>query len=139
MATELSVHSVHQGGLRVLARAGAYDLQTDYPMPGGEPPTGPTSLQLLLASLATCSANGVAALLRRDGVVPASLEVTATGQRRDTHPTVLESIHLAFDVAGTGLDAQAMEHVLETAETRICPVWVMLSAGTPITRSLTLR
>jgi len=139
MTTKLSIHATHQGGLRVLAGNGTHEVLTDYALPGGEPAAGLTSLELLLASLATCSANGVAALLKRDGLHPEVLEVTASGQRRETHPTVLAAIHLAFEVAGPGLREDVVERALELAEKRLCPVWVMLAAGTPITRSLNVH
>ena len=139
MTTNLSIHATHQGGLRVLAGNGAHEVLTDYALPGGGPAAGLTSLELLLASLATCSANGVAALLKRDGLVPDVLEVRASGQRREIHPTVLESIHLDFEAAGPGLTAEIVERALELAEKRLCPVWVMVAAGTPITWSLKMR
>lgn len=139
MPTELSIHAHHEGGLRVRIQGGAHEVLTDYPLPGSGPAEGLTSLELLLGSLASCSANGVAALLKREGHRLDVLEVRATGRRRETHPTVLESIHLDFRIAGPGLTRDGLERVLEVAETRLCPVWVMLSAGTPITRTLVLE
>lgn len=138
MSTELSIQAVHQGGMKVLIEADGHQVQSDYPLPDSEPTTGMTSLQLLLGALASCSANGLRALLRRDGVTLDSLEVKATGIRRETHPTVLESIHLEFQVSGRDLDSAHLERTLEVAETRICPVWVMVGASTPISRSLTI-
>jgi len=52
---------------------------------------------------------------------------------------VLESIHLDFELTGDALDAAQLARVLDIAERHICPVWVMLSAGTKITHSITLR
>ncbi len=138
MAQALSVRGTHQGGMRVELVAGAHTIAADYPLPG-HPAEAPTSLELLLASLASCAANGLAALLRRDGVIPARLDVRATGQRRESHPTVLESIHLDFELAGEDLDPAQVARALETAERHLCPVWVMLSSGTPITHTLVLR
>ena len=139
MTTELNIQATHQGGMRVLIEADGHQVQSDYPLPAGHPTTGMSSLQLLLGALASCSANGLQVLLRRDGVQLEHLAVKATGQRRETHPTVLESIHLAFEVTGDGLDPAHLERVLKAAESRICPVWVMVGAGTPITRSLVLK
>jgi len=116
MTTELSIQAIHQGGMRVLIEADGHHVQSDYPLPGGDPTIGMTSLQLLLGALA----------------------VKATGIRKDTHPTVLESIHLEFKVSGTGFDPAQLERALDLAEARICPVWVMVGAGTPITRTLVL-
>lgn len=138
MTTELSIQAIHQGGMRVLIEADGHQVQSDYPLPGGEGTLGMTSLQLLLGALASCSSNGLQALLRRDGILLDSLVVEATGLRKETHPTVLERIHLAFKVSGRGLDPVHLERTLEIAETRICPVWVMVGASTPITRSLVL-
>jgi uncharacterized OsmC-like protein len=101
MSTELRIQAVHQGGMKVLIEADGHEVQSDYPLPGGGPTTGLTSLQLLLGALASCSANGLQVLLQRDGVTLDALQVKATGIRRETHPTVLESIHLEFQVRRT--------------------------------------
>ncbi len=139
MNTTLSLQAIHEGGLQVRARCGDHDVLTDYPLPGGPRPEGPTSLELLLASLATCAANGLAVLMRREGLLVEGLVVHATAQRRSTHPTVLEGIQLHFELRGGGCSSAQVEGLLELAEQRICPVWAMLSPCTPITRSLTLR
>ncbi|MBK8793944.1 MAG: OsmC family protein [Holophaga sp.] len=139
MTTQLSIHATHQGGMRVLLEANGHLVPTDYPLPGGEPTVGMTSLQLLLGSLASCSANGLKALLRKEGVNLTALNVHATGQRRETHPTILESIHLAFEIEGENLEATTLERALEFAESHLCPVWVMLRASTPISRSLAIH
>lgn len=138
MTTELHIQAIHQGGMKVLIESDDHRVQTDYPLPGGEPALGMTSLQLLLGALASCSANGLQALLRRDGILLEHLEVKATGIRKDTHPTVLESIHLEFQVSGSDLDPAQLERTLDIAERHICPVWVMLGASAPISRSLLL-
>jgi putative redox protein len=137
MAQMLSVQAVHRGGMRVALQAGTHALESDYPS-ADHAAAAPTSLELLLAALASCAANGLAFLLRRDGVEPERLEVRATGQRRETHPTVLESIHLEFRLAGAGLEPERVARALELAEQRICPVWAMLSPATPISHSLHL-
>jgi uncharacterized OsmC-like protein len=133
----LIVEAIHAGGMRVAVQAGAHAIAVDYPSPGHEA-GAPTSLELLLAALASCAANTLAALLGRDGIVPASLAVGATALRRETHPTVLESIHLDFQLSGTALDPDTIERALLLAETRLCPVWAMLAPGTRITRALEL-
>jgi putative redox protein len=63
------------------------------------------------------------------------LEVTARGTRRDQHPTVLTQISLEFEVRGSGIAPEMVEHALRVAEDQLCPVWAMLKGGTPITTS----
>ena len=65
------------------------------------------------------------------------VEVTARGQRRDEHPTVITEIDLAFVVHGA-VDPGRVEHALALSEAQICPVWAMLKAGTPVSSSYTV-
>ena len=57
--TELMVHAVHQGGMRVVASNGQFDISMDYPVDASQSTAGPTPLTMLLASLAACSLNSV--------------------------------------------------------------------------------
>ena len=135
MPSELSVHAVHQGEMRISAVAGDHTVEMDYPMGGGDC-SAFTPLQLLLASLAGCSGNTMALLLRRHEQQVSGLEVKAVGARRDEHPTVLTAITLEFTVRGTALDETVVRRSLTIAEENLCPVWAMLKDGTPISASL---
>ena len=133
MTGELSVHAVYLDGMRVLAEAGNHRILTDYPLPPGRPAEGFTSLELLLASLTTCAANSVLALLKPKMNQPISgLEVRAYGGRREEHPTVLTQISLEFLIKGA-VDPEAVTKSLRIAEEQLCPVWNMLKGSTPIT------
>lgn len=138
MATELTIHAVHKGGMRFTAGNGTHVVEVDYPLEQGDEGTGLRSLELLLASLATCGGNTLALLLRQMGQSFTGLEVDARGRRREEHPTVLIEITLDFAVRGAGVDKAAVEKALTVAETQLAPVWIMLKAGTPITTSLRL-
>lgn len=63
--------------------------------------------------------------------------MTARGQRRDEHPTPFTEIDLAFPVRGD-VDPGLVEHAPRLSETQICPVWVMVMAGTPVSSSFTV-
>jgi putative redox protein len=131
MKTELTVHAVHQGGMRVLASDGEFQVAMDYPMGAGESTAGPTPLTMLLASLAACSLNSVAVILKKMQQPLAGLEVEARGKRRTEHPTVLAEISLEFTVRG-GVDPAAIARALQLSEERLCPVWNMLKTSTSI-------
>ena len=135
MTTELSIHAVHQGGMRVLAGSGRHQVLMDYPMQPGEAAEGLTPLQMLLASLAACSANSVSALLKKMNQPVAGLEVAAHALRSQEHPTVLTAISLEFHVYGPGVDRETVARSLKLSEERLCPVWNMLKGGTPIKAS----
>lgn len=140
MTTELILRATHQGGLRVLAKTEAHSVPTDYPLQPDQATEGMTSLQLLLASLATCSANGLMLILtRRMGQTVVGLDVEAKAQRRDEHPTILTEIELAFRLRGKGLAGATVAKAIEVAETQLCPVWAMLRGGTPIRTRFTIE
>lgn len=138
MATELTIHAVHQSGMRFTAGNGTHAVEVDYPLQPGDPGTGLRSLELLLASLATCGGNTLALLLGRMEQPFTGLEVDARASRREEHPTVLTEISLEFTVHGAGVDRAAVEKALTIAETQLAPVWIMVKAGTPITTSIRL-
>ena len=135
MPTELTVHAVHQGGMRFAVTAGDHSVTLDYPLRPGETGAGATPLQMLLASLAACSGSTVALVLRRMEQPLEGLEVSARGLRRDEHPTVITDITLEFVVRGAGVDPEAVARALTVAENQLCPVWAMLKPGTTITTS----
>lgn len=134
MSTVLTVHAVHQGSMRVLASSGTHEVLMDYPLQEGRQCEGMTPLQMLLASLAACSANSLMIVLKRKLNQPVTgLEVSARALRAEEHPTVLTEIALHFLVKGAEVTADSVDAALKISETQLCPVWNMLKCGTPIT------
>jgi putative redox protein len=135
MPTELVIHAVNRGGMVVTAGDGRHTVTMDYPLPGAESEelAGLTPLRMLLASLAACSGNSVAVLLRKMRQPLEAVEVEARGTRRDEHPTVITDIALDFTIRGSGVEPAAVEKVLAISEAQVCPVWAMLKGATPIT------
>lgn len=134
MPTELRVHAVHEGGLRMRATNGPYTVTTDYPVTPNAQAAGFKPMELLLASLAACAGSVVASLLARLHQPVRGVEVEALGQRRDEHPTVFTAIALEFVVRGEGVEPSAVERAIAHAD-RLCPVLAMLTPGTPVTTS----
>lgn len=100
--------------MRVSAGTDGHTVQMDYPLKPGENLTGLTPLQLLLASLAGCSANTLMAVLVRRMQQPVrGMEVHARGVRRDEHPTVLTEIALEFVLRGSGIDPASVERAFK--------------------------
>jgi putative redox protein len=139
MPSELSVHAVHHGGMRVTATARDFALEMDYPLAPSERGTGLRPLEVLLASLAGCSVNTLALLLQRVDQPVRGIEAAVRGVRRDGHPTVFTEISLDFVVRGQGVESEAVERALLAAEQHMCPVWAMLQGGPRITASFRIE
>ncbi|HEY1581032.1 MAG TPA: OsmC family protein [Terracidiphilus sp.] len=137
--TELTLHAVHKGGMRVRVSDGNFDVLMDYPLHADQPTVGPTPLPMLLASLAACSANSVIVVLQKMQQPVSQLEVEAHATRSPLHPTVLLDISLEFIIRGESVDPAAVARALQLSEERLCPVWNMLKASTPIKATFQLR
>jgi putative redox protein len=135
MPSEIHVSAVHHGDMRITATAREHVINMDYPIQSG---TDITPLETLLASLAACSGNSLALLLRKAKQPLAEIEVNLHGHRRDEHPTIITDIDMEFVVHGIGVEPAAVECAIKVAEELICPVWCMLKGGTSITTSYTI-
>jgi putative redox protein len=131
MKSELTVRAIHQGGMRVLASDGDFQVTMDYPIEDRDITAGPTPLTMLLASLAACSLNSVLVVLKKMQQPVKGMEVNARGIRKTEHPTTLSDIFLEFVVEGD-VDPAAVWRALQLSEERLCPVWNMLKSSTSI-------
>lgn len=134
MAVECVVQAVHRGGMHFSGVIGSHRFDMDFPLAPGEAGEGPKPMEMLLASLAACAGGSIVALLKRGGHQFDGLVVTARGQRRSEHPTIFTAIDLDFAFRGE-VDPAAVQRAIGQAETRVCPVWAMLKATTPIATS----
>ena len=100
-------------------------VQFDYIPPIGDG-DGFAGLELLLLSLAGCSATGVAYVVRKMGKTVDSLSVTATGVKVAGPPMKFETIDLEFLLKSPGLSEAETKRVLSIVEESVCPVWAMI-------------
>lgn len=110
-------------------------VTSDYFPPLGDG-QGYTGLELLLLSLAACSATAVIPLLRRMKKTVAGLKVNASGVRRMEHPTSFERIDIEFVLASPDADAADLGKAVALAEGSISPVWAMLKGNVEIVPAL---
>jgi putative redox protein len=88
---------------------------------------GPTPVDVLLASLAGCTAMDVVSILRKKRQSATSYEIEVRGDRSEEHPRVFTSIRVDHRVRG-GVEPEALRRSIELSATTYCPVSAMLSA-----------
>ncbi len=135
MTTQLSACVSLEDGLRFVGtdRSG-YTVHLDATAAEGGG-SAPTPMELLLISLAGCSAMDVIAILRKKRHLIEHLEVRAHGQRRDEHPTIFTTITLEYIIHCADIDPMAVDRAINLSRDRYCPIWSMLSPGVPIRSS----
>lgn len=99
-------------------------ISIDYTPPLGDS-LGYTSLELFLLSLSSCAGSAILVLLRKMNKQIDQFEITATGDRKENHPTGFSTITMQVNLKARGLNSNEMEKVLGMIES-ICPVLSML-------------
>ena len=114
------------------------DVAIDHAPPLGDG-NGIKPMELLLMSLASCSAQTVISILQKMKQDVRRFAVKAEGARRAEHPTVFTEIRLEYEVEGVGLSAEAAEKAIRKSEEKYCPVWAMLKPGLSISFSYKIQ
>jgi putative redox protein len=123
--------------------SGAADSGFSVPL-GAEPEVGGQGdgfrpIELMLVSLAGCTAMDVISILQKKSQAVTGFSVQAEAERAESHPRVFTRLHLRYILTGTGLDPAAVQRAVELSETKYCPAQAMLRMAVPITSSVEIR
>jgi putative redox protein len=97
---------------------------------GHEAATKP--MELLLISLAGCTAMDVISLLNKMRVNFKDLRVKVEAKQKDEHPKVFTSIDLEYIIYGNDLKGEKIEKAINKSQEKYCPVTAMLKENVPI-------
>lgn len=114
-----------------LGESGGHTVMTDYVPPYGDG-QGFMPLQLFLVSLSACLGGTVQFLAKNMKRDVSCMNVSAEGERRQTHPTMFESIRLHVRVVSSDLTDEDMQSMLKKAEEVLCPVAAMVKSTVPL-------
>ena len=117
----------------------AQDQQFEARRPGGPAVlldgrggAGPSPVDGLLGSLASCTAIDVVEILAKRRTPVEALEVDVTGERATGVPARVTRILLRFRVRGAGIDRMQVERAVELSLTKYCSVRATLDPGMPV-------
>jgi putative redox protein len=119
-------HFVHEGPSRFTGTTGSGRSVTF----GDLVPAGELSpVEMVVASLATCSAMDVASIAAKKRQAVTRYEVHVQADQRDEFPQVLTEATVTHEFWGTDLSEAAIRRSIELSATKYCPVNAMVSAG----------
>lgn len=98
----------------------------------GDGITGPSPVDALLGSLASCTAVDVVDILAKRRTPVESLEIDVVGKRVDTIPRRLEHVMLTYRIGGAGIERVHAERAVELAVTKYCSVRDSLRPDVPV-------
>ncbi len=91
-------------------------------MSSKEDGVGMKASELLLVSLATCSAFDVVSILEKRKIQLTKLEVAVSGEQDADPPWAFRKIHLKYMLAGEGLTEDASRKAIDLSESKYCSV-----------------
>ena len=101
----------------------------------GDRQAAPSPLEMLLVSVAACTAADVISILlkKRQDVIDYNVEIT--GERRDEHPKAFTNFHVHHIVHGRDVSEKALADAIELSDTKYCSVAATVRPTAEITTS----
>ena len=93
--------------------------------------SGTSPMELLLISVAGCSAIDVIMILQKKRLAVTGFQVNISGVRAEEYPRPYTDIHIEFVVSGRGIHPRAVEQAIALSETKYCGAIASLKA--PVT------
>ena len=84
--------------------------------------TGLKPSELLLLSLAGCTAVDVAMIMRKKRQAMTGLEINVSGEQDEDPPWTFRHIHLEYVVRGKGLSEKGLAQAIQLSEEKYCSV-----------------
>jgi len=108
------------------------------PQVGGEN-KGPSPMELLLVSLAGCTAMDVVSILKKKRVNLQSLTIKVDGERAPQHPKYYTRIDVEYDFVGKGIGEEDVKQAVELSRDKYCSVAAMLKEKSEISYRWNIR
>ena len=101
----------------------------------GDRKAAPSPLEMLLVSVAACTAADVISILLKKRQEVTDYRVEITGDRADDHPRKFVSFHVNHIVHGRSVSARAVEDAVHLSDTKYCSVAATVRPTAEITTS----
>lgn len=101
----------------------------------GDRKSAPTPLEMLLVSVAACTAADVVSILEKKRQVVTDYKVEISGNRREEHPRAFTKFHIHHIVRGVDVSEQSVAQAVELSDTKYCSVAATVRPTAEITTS----
>ncbi len=88
----------------------------------GDRKSAPTPMEMLLVSVAACTAVDVISILKKKRQIVNDYRVEISGERREEHPRAFTKFNIHHIVCGHDVSEQAVAQAIELSETKYCSV-----------------
>ncbi len=88
----------------------------------GDRKSAPTPMEMLLVSVAACTAVDVISILKKKRQIVNDYRVEISGERREEHPRAFTKFNIHHIVCGHDVSEQAVAQAIELSDTKYCSV-----------------
>ncbi len=106
--------------------------------PEGQARRGASPMELLMISLAGCTAMDVVSILRKKRQNMTGFEIRIHAERATDHPKVFTSFALEYVLRGIDIDPEAVDRAIRLSTETYCSVHAMLEKAAHITTRYTI-
>lgn len=115
-----------------------YVVNLESSPPEGKARRGASPMELLMISLAGCTAMDVVSILRKKRQNLTGFEIRIHGDRASDHPKKFTDFELEYVVRGVGIDPEAVARSIELSTETYCSVHAMLEKAATIRTRYTI-
>ncbi|CAN5620249.1 OsmC family protein [soil metagenome] len=101
----------------------------------GDRKSAPSPLEMLLVSVAACTAVDVVSILQKKRQDITDYKAEITGERREEHPRSFIRLHIHHIVYGRDVSEQAVAQAIKLSDTKYCSVAATVRPTAEITTS----
>lgn len=110
------------GDMAFAANVDGFDMMLDAKPEHGGKDRGPRPKQLMMVSLAGCTAMDVVSILKKMRVQLEDLTVKIEGELTEEHPKHFTSMHIIYEFKGKDLPQDKLERAIELSQDNYCGV-----------------
>ena len=96
-------------------------------------------MELMLMSVASCSAMDVISILKKRRVENLQLEIEIEAERREEYPRIFTDIHLKYIVTGKDIKEKDVARAIQLSEDKYCSVMAMVKNTAKMTSEYVVK
>lgn len=134
-----TVDTLWQGNMKFDALVSGHHLIMDaLPVSGGND-EGVRPKELMLASLAGCTAMDVISILKKMRIKPEYFNVRVEAEMTEEHPKHYTSMHIVYEFKGENLETDKLQKAVDLSQERYCGVSEVYRKAMEITTEIVIR
>jgi putative redox protein len=94
--------------------------------------SGARPMELMAASVATCTAMDIISILRKSKQKVTGLQVRVNAERANEHPKKFETVHIEYTIVGYDVSEDRVTRAIELSENKYCSAIASLRPGVEI-------